>query len=208
MKVYDRVSLDQWFLATVGVVFLVLSFAGVIHGTRAAFAARLSYKAQLTQPPVAVEDIITLCRRAYSLYPWNYYFSIFTAEAAYYQADAVRGEARSERLRQAQLWCDRGLIQNKYRCQLRRLKARFLWEESPAEAISYWAAYTDWDFWEPYNHATLAELYARNGDSDKAEQELKWVEGDASYERVRKSVMGEKQSWENILNGKPEEWGE
>lgn len=208
MKVYDRISIDQWFLAAAGTVFLVLSLAGVIHATRASIAARLSRNAQLATPPVEVGQVLEWCRRAYALYPWNYYFSIFTAEAAYYQADRVRGDAREERLRQARVWCDRGLVQNKYKSQLRRLKTRFLWEESPAQAIAYWAAYTDWHFWEPYNHATLAELYARNGDIDQAEQELKWVERDPAYERVRKTVLAEKKSWDNIMNGKPEEWGE
>lgn len=205
MKVYDRVRLDQWFLAAMGSAFLVLSGIGVVHGTKAALAARMSCRAQSSSPSVPVDQILSLCQRAYSLYPWNYYFSIFSAEAAYYQSDAVYGEARTERLRLSRFWCDRGLIQNAYRSQLRRLKTRFMWEESPAQAIAYWAAHTEWQFWDPYNHATLAELYARNGDINKAEQELKWVEGDALYEQTRKTVMDEKNNWENILRGNPED---
>ena len=208
MKAYDRVKLDQWFLASVGTVFLALSLAGLIHSMAAAWASRLSYRAQMANPPLEVEQVLAMCHRAYVLYPWNYYFSIFAAEAAFYQADKVQGEARTARLAQSKLWCERGLIQNPYKSQLRRLQTRFLWEDSPAEAIVYWAAYTDWQFWEPYNHATLAELYARHGDIEKAEQELKWVEGDVSYPRVRETVLREKKSWEAILNGKPEEWGE
>ena len=208
MKVYDRVSLDQWFLAAMGSVFLVLSGIGVVHGTKAALAARLSCRAQSSYPSVPVDQILSLCQRAYSLYPWNYYFSIFSAEAAYYQSDAVYGEARTERLRLARLWCDRGLIQNPYKSQLRRLKTRFLWEDSPAQAIAYWASHTEWQFWDPYNHATLSELYARNGDISKAEQELKWIVGDALYEPTCKTVMDEKKSWDAILSGKPEDWGE
>ena len=202
MKVYDRISIDQWFLAIMGALLLILSMAGMVYGGRAAVAARLSCRAQYGIPPAGVEQILTWCREAYALYPWNYYFSIFAAEAAYYQADEMRGEARAERLRQSRLWCDRGLSQNVYKSQLRRLKTRFLWEDSPSSAIAYWEAYTDWQFWEPYNHATLAEMYARVGEPGKAERSLKWVEGDASYAQVRETVEREKQIWVDVMNEK------
>jgi hypothetical protein len=208
MKVHDRVSVDQWFLVAVGAALFVLSTAGLIHAVRASWASRLSCRAQLAKPPAEVSQVIEWCRAAYSLYPWNYYFSIYAAEAAYYQADNVRGEARVERLRQARVWCDRGLEQNPYKSQLRRLKTRFLWEESPARAIEYWKAHTEWQYWEPYNHATLAELYARYGDFTRAEEELKLGQGDVIYEQVCKIVIQEKKNWENLQSEKPFEWGE
>lgn len=209
MKVYDRVRLDQWFLAAAGAVVVLLSLGGVIHAGRASFAARLSYKAQYSVPPASVEQVVEWCRRAYSLYPWNYYLSIFTAEAAYYRAGDVVGEARERRLSQARLWCERGLSQNVYKSQLRRLKTRFMWDDSPLKAIEYWKAYTDWQFWEPYNHATLAELYARAGEFGLAEQSLKWVEIDpAAHAEARLAVDRERKGWEESLEGKPVEWGE
>lgn len=212
MKVRDRISVDQGFLVAMGTTLLCLSLAGVIHGTGAAWAARLSCRAQLAQPPLAVEQVVAWCYKAYTLYPWNYYFSIYTAELAYYQADAVSGPDRAERLRQARIWCDRGLVQNPFKSQLRRLKTRFIWEESPSEAIAYWKAYTDWQYWEPYNHATLAEMYSRYGEADKAEAELRIVRGDpmgyADYEKVRAAVAKENSNWANLAEGKAVEWGE
>ena len=207
MKVYDRIRIDRWSLAVIGAALLVVSGAGVVYGGRAAMASRLSCRAQYGSPPAGVEQILAWCREAYALYPWNYYFSIFAAEAAYYKADEVRGDARMERLRQARLWCERALLQNGYKSQVRRLKTRFLWEESPAAAIAYWEAYTDWQFWEPYNHATLAELYARAGEPGKAEQSLKWVEGDPSYAQARETVERERQIWADITKGN-KGWGE
>lgn len=208
MKLRDRVSPDRWFLLVIGATLFAVTSAGVVHSVRAAWAARLSCAAQLDTPVAEVDRIIGLCRKAYALYPWNYYLSIYTAEAAYYQAGNVSGEARSERLRQARLWCDRGLAQNPYKSQLRRLKTRFLWEESPASAIEYWKAHTDWQYWEPYNHATLAELYARYGEIEKAEAELKLGKGDATYEEVCRTVMDEKKNWEDLQGGTPLKWGE
>jgi hypothetical protein len=201
MKVYDRISTDQWFLAVMGAVVVLLSAVMVVHCGRAALAARLSYKAQYSVPPASVEQALAYGHRAWALYPWNYYLSVYLAEMAYYRAPDVAGDARVERLRQARFWCDRGLAQNFYKSQLRRLKTRFLWEESPLKGLEYWKAYTEWQFWEPYNHATLAELYARVGKFDKAEQSLKWVEVDPSaYQDARRKVEREKKIWEDSLN--------
>ncbi|MEI6788029.1 MAG: hypothetical protein WCL49_06075 [bacterium] len=200
MKAYDRISVDQWFLAAVGAVMLALAVAGMVHSTRASLAARLAYKARYGQPAASVEQVLDACRKAAALYPWNYYFTIFTAEMAYYRADDVTGEARAERLRQARFWCDRGLFQNGYKSQLRRLKTRFLWEDSSLKAIDYWKAHTDWQFWEPGNHAVLAELYARAGEFDQAEQSLKWVAIDpAAHQEARRIVEREKKIWDDSL---------
>lgn len=195
MKVYDRIRVDQWFLASMGALMLILSLVGVRYGLRASVAAALAHEARFGSSSSNVEFVRDACRRAYTLYPWNYYFSIFTAELAYYRADEVSGPLRDERLRQAEMWCERGLMQNGYRSQLRRLKTRFLWERSPAEAIAYWEAHTRWQYWEPYNHETLAGLYARYGEFDKAEQALKVIEKFPAYAETRAMVEKEKQEW-------------
>lgn len=194
MKVYDRVKVDQWFLATLGLLMLVLALYGVRYGLRASVAAWLSYDALYGPASTQVEHVLGRSQRAFALYPWNHYLSIHAAELAYYRADEIP-ELRAERLRQAELWCERGLMQNQYRSQLRRLKTRFLWEKSPAEAISYWEAHTRWQFWEPYNHETLAELYARYGEFEKAERELKLIEKFPSYAATRILIDNEKKEW-------------
>lgn len=185
----------------VGVSLVLLSVLGVIHGVRAGIAQYLYYVAKYGSAAGKTDEVVELCRRAYGWYPWNYYFSILAAEQCYYTADAVTGSARSERLRHAQCWCDRGLVQNPWRSQLRRLHTRFLWDESPSRAIQYWEAHTDWQFWEPYNHEVLAELYAKAGDFDKAERSLKWVAGTPGYETTRKRVESEKAAWSAALDG-------
>ena len=195
MKVYDRIRVDQWFLATIGVLVLGLSFAGILHGARAAVAANLSRKAQFGVPAPDVEQVLDSCRRAFVLYPWNYYFSIFAAELAYYKAGEVNGDQQAERIRQAELWCERGLMQNCYKSQLRRLKTRFLWERSPSEAIAYWEVNTNWQYWEPYNHETLAELYAKFGEFEKASHELKLIENFPAYAATRTLIENEKKFW-------------
>lgn len=208
-KAYDRIRVDQWFLAVVGVVLLVLSLAGAAFAARAAVASTLSYKSQFGADRDDVEKVLDNCRMAYALYPHNYYFSIYAAEMAYYRAPEAQGKVRAYRLRQASLWCDRGLQQNPYKSQLRRLKTRFLWEESPMKAIEYWREYTEWQFWEPYNHATLAEMLARAGEFEEAEKSLAWVKVDpAAYEETRRVVKREKDAWEAAVKGESKEWGE
>jgi tetratricopeptide (TPR) repeat protein len=193
----------RWFLAVIGVFLVGISVFGVWHGVRA-WIAQYHY-AQAKYGPYAgrTAPILELCQRAFTLYPWNYYFSILAAEQAYYTSGDVKGELRDERLRLARLWCDRGLTQNAWRSQLRRLHTRFLWERSPAEAIRYWKAHTAWQFWEPYNHAVLAEMYAQDGDFEEAEASLKWVAGDSSYERTRAFVSKEKAAWGAAPGGVP-----
>ena len=102
------------------------------------------------------------------MYPYNYYFCIWTAEKAYYTSFEVDNKEALRRLNIAQRWCNAGLGLNAYNSQLRRLKTHLLEKKSPSEAADYWKKYVEWQFWEPYNHAVLAELYAETGDFDKA----------------------------------------
>jgi len=208
MKAYERLSADHRFAAAVGVVLLVLSLAGTVHAVRAGLAGGLSWRAHYGAPKASPEEIAALCSKAFALYPCNWYFSITAAEAAYYGAAEVEGEAKGERLRLAQVWCDRGLAQNPYKSQLRRLKTRLLWTESPTQAIAYWEAYTQWHYWEPYNHATLAELYAQAGRFAEAERTLSRIKAFPAYEAARNTVAKERRDWDAALNGTPGEWGE
>ena len=206
--VYERLSADHRFAAALGTVLLALSLAGAVYAVGASIAGALSWRAHYGAPKASPEEIAALCGKAFLFYPHNWYFSITAAEATYYGAAEVEGAARAERLRLAQVWCDRGLAQNPYKSQLRRLKTRLLWEESPTRAIAYWEAYTDWHYWEPYNHATLAELYARAGRFDQAERVLVRIAGRPFYAEGRKAVDKERRDWDDALNGRVGEWGE
>jgi hypothetical protein len=208
MKFLSRSSSDQWFVAVIGLGFLLVSVLGVIHGAHAGLAQCLYHNAKYGSPPSESGRTLAFCRRAYALYPWNYYFSIEAAERAYEAAGAATASNREDLLRQSQFWCERGLIQNPWRSQLRRMKTRFLWEASPSAAIRFWEEHTDWHFWDPYNHAVLAELQAKAGDFKKAERSLKWTEGTSEYESTRQRVQEEKAGWKEALQDNGEGWGE
>lgn len=208
MRTLRRSINDPWVVALAGVFLAAVSVAGVWHSVCAGMAQGYYHRAKYGKPEADTGRVLELCRRAYSWYPHHYYFSILAAEKAYYTAEAQKGQSRKHRMEQAVFWCDRGLAQNWWKGQLRRLKARFLWEESPSKAIRFWEAFVEWQFWEPHHHAVLAEMYARVGDFDKAEGALVWADGTPEWGAARRVVDEEKKEWNAILSGEKQEWGE
>lgn len=198
MKPLARLGSDPWFVAAAGAALLAVAVMGVWHGLRAGVAMVTYHQAKYGAASGDVTRNLRLCQRVYPLYPWNYRFSIFVAEQAYYDHSAT-GERRRQLLRQARLWCERGLTQNEWKSQLRRLKTRFLYDEAPLKAVQYWQAFADWQFWEPYNHVVLVEMHARNGDFNKAEAEMKWVTGSSHEASARTFIDRERQSWAEAL---------
>ncbi len=195
---------DPWFVALVGVFLLVISLAGMRLALRAGTAQAYYFTMKYGSPVADTFQLLEACRKAYALYPWNYYFSILAAEAAYSAWEQQRRHDDSW-FHQASLWCERGLRQNPWKSQLRRVQARLLWRDSPREAIRVWREYTDWHFWEPYNHAVLAEMYAMAGDFPRAEAELLWTEGTVEEQNARRAVDSARQEWAEALEG---DWGE
>lgn len=171
--------LTKWFF--IGVVLLAVSFYGVVHAARASLAHAMYHQAQYGSARDNPTGIFRRCENAYRLYPYNYYFCIWTAEKAYYTRFDVGKEGTERRLRIARRWCDAGLELNFYKSQLRLLKTRLLERNSVADAIKYWEEYVEWQFWEPYNHAVLVEMHATAGDFSKALTSLTWVEGSKHY---------------------------
>jgi len=201
MKALRRSVNDPWFVAMMGVFVLLVSLAGVWHCARAGMAQQYYYQAKYGKPAADTEQVLEYCKKAYALYPDNYYFSILASEKAYYMAGQAEAGLRQRRLEQSAIWCERGLVQNGMKGQLRRIKARFLWETSPSEAIRFWKAYTEWQFWEPYNHAVLAGMYAKAGDFENAERALTWTDGSPEGEEARRIVEMERKEWKAILGG-------
>jgi len=208
MNALRRSVSDPWLVAFLGVFVLVVSLGGLWHSLRAGMAQECYRQAKYGKPEADAELVLELCRKAYVLYPDNYYFSILASETAYYTAASAGAGTKQRRLEQSAVWCERGLVQNWWKGQLRRLKARFLWEESPSKAIRFWNVYTEWQFWEPYNHAVLAEMYAGVGDFENSDRELGWASGTADGERARQVVENEKKEWNAILGGENKGWGE
>ena len=85
--------------------------------------------------------------------------------------------------------CNAGLRCNPYNGQLKLIKTRLFEEKSVAEAIAYWRDYVDWEFWRPYNHAVMSELYSEAGNIEKAQDELMWLKGSEYYEETRKFLL-------------------
>jgi hypothetical protein len=182
---------DPWTAATLGAVMLLLSTGGVIHGTRVAIAQGLYHRAKYVMKTCDPELRLGVLNRAYRVYPHNYWACLVAVEQAYRLAEGA-GDGAPDYFQTADMWCRRGLAQNSYKRRLRWFMSRLLRRESPQAAAEYWQAYTDWQFWEPANHAILARLYAATGDLEKAEQSLAWARGAASYASAAAAVDREK----------------
>ena len=203
-----RTETSRVSLSFIGGLLLALAAASVVYGVRAALAQAWYREAKYGRAAENYERGLALCRRAFALYPFNYYMSIFVAERAYYSGESMSGPGAEERLWEARLWCERGLAQNRWDSQLRRLMTRFLLLESPVRAVQFWEEHTAWQFWEPYNHAVLAELYVRAGELDKAEKELFWAGGDPSVATTKELIQREREKQQEALIREIDGWGE
>ena len=124
-------------------------------------------------------------RHLIALYPWNFYLCEWTGEQAFRGAYSEPGASASgDWIKHAEWWCRRGLALNPYKRKTRLLKARLLERSDPAAAAAYWAEYTDWHYWDPYNHAVQAEFCAQAGDLEGAERSLDLARGSPAAERA------------------------
>lgn len=200
MRGMTRSIKDPWFIAVIGVLIVIISAAGLKSSLQAGIAQAYYRQAKYGMPRAGMERVLELSHKAYGLYPHNYYFSILAAEMAHQASGSVQASDKRRLMDQSIIWCDRGLVQNWWNGSLRRLKARHLWQESPVQAIMFWKAYTEWQCWEPYNHSTLAEMYAGVGDFEKAEQSLRLASGTPEGEEARLIVEKEREEWAQIYS--------
>jgi tetratricopeptide (TPR) repeat protein len=175
--------------AILGLMLLAFSAYGIVYGIRVEWAQLRYFQAKYGSAKDNPDRIFSLCEKAYPVYPFNYNFCIWAAETAYYTSSEVSGNESIRRRALAERWCGTGLKSNFYKSQLRLLKTRLLAEEDLSDAIRYWEAYVDWQFWAPYNHAVLVDLYSRAGDFDKALQSLEWVKGSEYHEEARRHLQ-------------------
>jgi len=150
---------------------LAVCAAGIVHGSRAAAAQWMYERAKYGADRASLPRVLALCESAQGLYPLNYYFCLWAAEQAYYASGAAGREAARAA---ADRWCERGIALNPYNRELQIIRVRLWQERSPGLAAAQWARYVDWQFWDPYNHALLAELYAEAGEIEQALAELEW----------------------------------
>ena len=177
-----RAHVQKIVFPVVGVALLVVSVAGLAQSARAGLAQTLyrTTKFGLVRH-AAPEPTLRRAQQAHRLYPYNYYFCIWTAEKAYYERAGFDGREQPARVEAARLWCDRGLALNPFNSQVQRLKTRLLARTSPRDALDFWKAYVDWYFWEPYHHAVLVDLYTRVGALADARDALRWVKDSPHY---------------------------
>jgi len=187
------------FLGT-AIGFLILSLVGLIYSVRTAIAQRVYCQAKYGAIKDDPDQVLAGCERAHRLYPHNYRFCIWAMETAWYGRHDRSGNEIPERVAMADTWCGRGLELNSYKLELRLVETHLLARESAARAAARWQEYVDWQFWEPLNHALLAELYARAGDFDRATEALAWVEGSKHYDDASRKVREAwYQEWRDML---------
>ena len=177
-----------WLLA--GTVLLAVAVAGIAQSTRAALAQALYRTTKFgiirESPP---EFTIRRAEQAHRLYPYNYFFCIWTAEKAYYERVGPDRRVQPSRLEAAWQWCEKAMALNPYNSQANRLKTRLLARQSPRDALEHWRDYVDWYFWEPYHHAVLVDLYVRVGDVAGASDALRWLEGTTYYAHALAAIQ-------------------
>ena len=177
-----------------GFALLLLSLSGLAYSVRTAVSYAEYRSAQYGHASENPQAVLALCREAAALYPFNYRLCELAAMTAFYGADALP-PAEARRMRDAsKAWCGRGLVLDRYQRRLRWLAAQFLLEDSPARAAAYWKEYVDWDFWFPFNHGFLAELYAKAGDFTNAEKALSWAAGSEFEAHARATIDAERAS--------------
>lgn len=165
-------------ILSAGLALLCLSTSGIVYGTRAALAHIMYFNAKYGRFTNQAEYVARRCDGADRLYPFNYRFCCLAGTELYYAGQRAADPWKSEFFKRARYWCDKALDLNPHKRPARLLDVRLLGEEGElGESIRRWEEYVDWDFWEPYNHALLVELYSRAGDFDKATEALTWVRG-------------------------------
>jgi predicted Zn-dependent protease len=174
-------------IRTALLILLLISGFTLFRSLHASAAQILYHEAKYNTGNKSVRDILRLCEQSHRYYPHNYYFSIWASKAAWYLPAVAGYEARQKE--SAEYWCDVGLRQNKYNNELRLLKTWILAEESPSMAASYLREYVEWDFWNPYFHSVLAELYTQAGDVENAVAELRWLKGTRYHEPVKSGIL-------------------
>ena len=108
---------------------------------------------------------------------------------AWYQRHDIDGSEMQTRRVLADLWCQRGLELNAFNSQLRLLEVRLLMDDALKEAIGKGEAYVEWQFWEPFNHVFLAELYAKDVRYKDAVESLAWAKGSRYASEARQRVL-------------------
>ncbi len=157
---------------------LVLIAGGTVGAWRAGVvaAAQIDYlHLKYGGTPVSLEHQREVAEKAYRRYPSNFNLAILMAERYWHARDGAGDRAAT--LAESERWCDRGLAENAFNSALLLVKANLIAERDIGAAIDHWAAYVEWDYWNSYNHAFLADLYCRAGRFEEAADRVRLLRG-------------------------------
>lgn len=159
----------------------MLGLIGCGHSLRAELAQRLYHHIKFGATQPVFDELVSQARLAQDLYPCNYRLCEWVAQKAWEQYAATNSTVP---LKDVTEWATAAAGLNPYPRNIREVRRKCFEAESLREAISYWAEFVDWSFWDPYNHAVLLELYVRSGNVEGVLAEMKWVRNTAYASRA------------------------
>lgn len=157
-----------------GFALFVGSIALCIYAISAAVGNASYAWAKFGPPRKHLAQSLRLCDRAWRFYPRNYFTCSYAAEATFH-ASAVHATEKAENLKRSKRWTQRGMRLNRYSRPLNLRWVSHLAREELARAIEHMQGYLEINFWHPYNHVVMAELYALAGEFDRAHQSMYWA---------------------------------
>lgn len=180
---------------------VALSLCATLYAARATCAHYLYFSEKYGNASGGDTDDGTASHweQSYTLYPHNYHLCIEAMERAWHSRFAGEVEDLG-RVHVSEKWCDRGLTANPFLSQLRLHKTILIERESVEDAIAYWREYVDQNYWVPFNHAFLTDLYTRGGQFTYAFESLEMVEGSPHEKDVRARLF---KAWDVEMGGGP-----
>lgn len=177
---------------TAGWCVVVFALAGMTYAACAGLSQWLYFSAKYGAGARNVDLALDRIAQAHRFYGANFFASTYAAEQAWHAAGRQADTEKAARLYAAsERWCRTGLRQNNYDRSLRLRWAALLAREDVHAAIAYMETFLEWQFWDPWNHAVLAELYARAGELDAAQRALYWVRTDGRYIKQARRMVDE-----------------
>ena len=172
-----------------GLLLIAIAVFGGVQAVRAGWAQHLYWRVKYGDQRGDVDAILRKGSVAHGVYPYNHNLCMWVAEHALSRAASVGTPAGTDDpYALVQEWCERGLSLNPYPRRMRFIKMYLIRRISPEEALQYWNEYVEWQFWEPYNHAVLVDLYAACGQLVEAEDSLRWVEGSPHFPAAKQRL--------------------
>lgn len=171
-------------LGVLGIYLLIFGVAASAWAVRAAIG-QTRYESLLMHPREPEQEL-SLARRSFRAYAWNYAICIRAADTAFKAAEMVTDpEIAGKMWREADYWVGRGLDLNPRLMELHYLKARMLARHSPEAATVAWKAYSDWHFWEPRNLEILGRFQEMAGRDEEALKTVELLKSWPAYDSWR-----------------------